>query len=84
IPEKSDREVVHQKILDELVLGDFREETRQIYYKICQKMHQQGAEGIILGCTEIPLLMSSIKESNFMLHSTTEIHCNAIVKAAIG
>ena len=83
IPEQSDREMVHQKIMDELVLGNFRQETCQLYYSICQKMQQQGAESIILGCTEIPLLMSSMKNSHLVLHSTTEIHCNAIVKAAV-
>ena len=83
IPEKSDREIIHQKIMDELVLGNFREETVQLYYSICQKLHLQGAESIILGCTEIPLLMANIKNSDFALHSTTKLHCNAIVKAAV-
>lgn len=82
-PDKTDREIIHQKIMDELVLGDFREETCQIYYNICKKMHRQGAESIILGCTEIPLLMSSLKDRSFALHSTTEIHCGEIVKAAV-
>ncbi|MGY0216262.1 aspartate/glutamate racemase family protein [Endozoicomonadaceae bacterium StTr2] len=83
IPEQPDREIVHQKIMDELVLGNFREETRQLYYNICQHMHRQGAESIILGCTEIPLLMANMKNSDLILHSTTELHCHAIVKAAV-
>ena len=83
VPEKLDREIIHNKIMNELVLGNFRDETCQLYYNICQKMHRQGAESIILGCTEIPLLMSSIKNSSFPLLSSTEIHCTAIVKAAV-
>lgn len=83
IPEKNDRELIHQKIMDELVLGNFKEETCKLYYSICEKMYDQGAESIILGCTEIPLLMESVKDSSFPLLSTTKIHCNAIVKAAV-
>ena len=82
IPEVSDRELVHQKIMGELVFGDFKEETRQQFLDVCWRLHRQGAQSIVLGCTEIPLLMSSTSVDEFELLSTTRIHCEAIINAA--
>ena len=82
IPDVPDRDLVHQKIMEELVLGNFREETRQQFLDVFRRLHLQGAQSIVLGCTEIPLLMSSTGVDEFELLSTTDIHCEAIVRAA--
>ncbi|SHF09583.1 aspartate/glutamate racemase family protein [Vibrio gazogenes] len=83
IPDYIDRETVHNRIIDELVLGEFTVDTQNCFIDICNRLHSNGAEGIIFGCTEIPLLMKGADQLPFPVFSTTEIHCRAIVEAAI-
>jgi aspartate racemase len=83
IPDPVDRAYIHETIMAELVFGTFAERTRHAFTDICAKLHHQGAQGIILGCTEIPLLMKGIDDLPFPLFSTTDIHCRAIVEAAL-
>lgn len=59
VPEKEDRNIVHSVIYNELVNGDIRDGSRNEYLRIIDKLTAAGAEGIILGCTEIPLLVTS-------------------------
>ncbi|MBW2138443.1 MAG: aspartate/glutamate racemase family protein [Deltaproteobacteria bacterium] len=57
IPSREDREIVHRVIYEELVLGIVRDESRGEYLRIIENLHEQGAEGIIEGCTEIVMLV---------------------------
>ena len=82
IPETEDREVVHRVIYDELVLGNIKTESREAYKKIINKMIAAGAQGIILGCTEIGLLVKD-EDSNVPLFDTTYIHAISAVELAL-
>lgn len=57
IPDDAGRKCVHDVIYDELVLGQVNEASRKEYVRIINRMAEQGAEGVILGCTEIMLLI---------------------------
>ena len=82
-PDETEKSFIHDTILDELVRNDFRDATRARYVDIIQDLHaQQGAEGAILGCTEIPLLVSD-DDVDVPVFSTTEIHCRAAIDAAL-
>jgi aspartate racemase len=82
VPEAEDREFIHQTIFEELGKGILKAETRQRYLEIMQKLEQRGAQGIILGCTEIPLL---IRQEDFVLpvFDTTRLHAEAGVEFAL-
>ena len=73
IPSSKDQELVHQIIVEELVCGKILEQSRAKYSEIIAKLVNQGAEGIILGCTEIPLL---VKQEDYAipLIDTATIH----------
>lgn len=78
IPDKEDREAVHQIIFEELCKGIILPESKDIYLRIIDKLQAQGAEGIILGCTEIPLLIKQ-EDSSIPLFDTTFLHAKAAV-----
>ena len=82
IPEQSERETVHQVIFDELCMGQTLEGSRQMYREIIQGLVDRGAEGIILGCTEIMLLISQ-DDSPVPLFDTTAIHVEAALELAL-
>lgn len=82
IPEKSDRDIVHRIIYKELVLGEIRDESRMEYLKIIDKLKDEGAEGVILGCTEIGLLIKQ-EDTKLPVFDTTEIHAKAAVELAL-
>ena len=82
IPEAEDREIVHRVIYDELVLGEIKDESREAYKHIIKKLITDGAQGVILGCTEIGLLVKD-KDSRVPLFDTTYIHAVAAVEYAI-
>ncbi|MBN1957366.1 MAG: amino acid racemase [Desulfuromonadales bacterium] len=73
IPEADDREYIHRVIFDELCRGQFTAAARDNYLKIIAKLRQQGAQGVILGCTEIPLLVRQ-EDSDLPLFNTTALH----------
>ena len=81
IPETEDREVAHRVIYDELVLGNIKSESREVYKKIIEKLIAAGAQGIILGCTEIGLLVKD-EDSSIPLFDTTYIHAVSAVEYA--
>ncbi len=83
VPEKEDRELVHRVIMDELSRGIVSRESRNAYWRVIDKLARQGAEGVILGCTEIPLLVQS-KPGRMPLFDTTAIHARAAVDLALG
>lgn len=82
IPDLKDRAFIHESIYKELAKGIFSIETKTRYTDIIQQLINDGAEGIILGCTEIPLL---IKQENSIVpvFDTTLIHATAAVNYAL-
>ncbi len=83
IPDVSDRTHIHEKIINELVFGIFTDETRTLFKQIIMKLQKSGAKGVILGCTEIPLLIKDVTYQAVPLFSTTAIHCQAIIEASL-
>lgn len=82
IPDPPDREIIHRVIYAELCLGIIREESHIQFIRIMEELVQQGAEGIILGCTEISLLIQP-DDSRVPLFDTTQIHATAAAKFAL-
>lgn len=83
IPDREDRAVIHRVIYDELCLGIVSEESRKEYQRIIAELASRGAEGVILGCTEIELLIAQ-EDSSIPVFATTAIHARAAVDAALG
>lgn len=82
VPNSEDQKIVHDIIYQELCLGKTFNNSRKKYLEIIDTLHQQGAQAVILGCTEIALL---VKQNNTKvpLYDTTEIHAAHAVKFAI-
>jgi len=79
VPDAEARRIVHQIIYQELCLGEVKDSSRVQYLKIMNQFVAQGAEGIILGCTEIAMLVKS-QHTNVALFDTTSIHAEAAVE----
>jgi aspartate racemase len=82
IPDEADRAFIHDTIYAELVEDVFTEETRQGYIRVIGGLASRGAGGVVLGCTEIPLLLPP-EDIAIPSFSTTELHCAAAVEMAI-
>lgn len=82
IPEAAERDYINNTIFEEFSKEIFTEEAKIKYRAIIDELVKQGAEGIILGCTEIPLLLEQ-KDFDLPLFNTTEIHAEAAVKFAL-
>lgn len=82
IPNKSDREIVHKIIYDELVQGKIRETSKKEYQRIINKAIKDGAQGVVLGCTEIPLLIKG-SDVAIPIFDTTKIHAESAVAFAL-
>lgn len=82
VPGADDRRVVHDVIYKELVAGDVRQESRMAYREIIARLVAEGAEAIILGCTEIMLLVTA-EDSAAPLFDTTTLHALAAVDRAL-
>ncbi len=82
VPEESDRKIVNDVIYNELCLGKVLDESRASYKRIIEDLIEQGAEGIILGCTEIGLLVKP-EDSKVPLFDTTLIHAIGAVNYAL-
>ena len=83
IPEDDEMEIVHRVIYDELCAGIIKPDSKQKYAAIIKRLIAAGAQGIILGCTEIGLLVKP-EDSSVALFDTTEIHAKAAVRYALG
>ena len=81
-PDAADQEIVHDIIYKELVQNMFTDASREIFLGIIEKLRLQGVQGVILGCTEIPLLIRQ-GDVDLPLFNTTEIHCEAAVAFAV-
>lgn len=82
-PDEEDRNFVDGVIWNELVHGKITEKAKQGYKGVIDKMVKNGAEGVILGCTEIPLLIKP-NDSPVKTYDTTTIHAKAILDYALG
>lgn len=82
VPSDEDRIQIHRIIYQELVHGKILKESRETYKQIIANLEQQGAEGVILGCTEIPLLISD-SDVNIPTFDTTTIHAEKAVEWAL-
>ena len=82
IPGESDRMIVHDIIYQELCFGVIKDESKQSYLRIIDQLSQQGAEAIILGCTEITLLISQ-EDCRVPLYDTTRLHAESAVDFAL-
>jgi len=83
IPDDAERDFIHYTIFEELGRSVLKPETKSFYLDVMHKLATQGAEGIIMGCTEIPLLISP-DDIDMPLFDTTQIHSKAAVEFALG
>jgi len=82
VPDKADRDIVHRVIYEELVQGKIVDASREEYKRIIASLIADGAQGIILGCTEIELLVKQA-DSSVPLFPTTHIHAATAVEFAL-
>jgi aspartate racemase len=82
IPDEEQRDLVHQVIYNELCLGRIEPSSRQEYIKIIESLKARGAEAVILGCTEIELLVKQ-SDSPLKVYPTTTIHAISAVEVAL-
>lgn len=82
VPDEQDRQSVHDIIYDELCLGEVRQSSKEEYQEIIRKLGEQGAQGVILGCTEIGLLVQQ-EDVALPVFDTTRIHAEAAVDRAL-
>jgi aspartate racemase len=83
VPEKEDREFIHRTIFSELFTATIIPETKKRYLTIMDGLARDGAQGIILGCTEIPILIRQ-EDTALPVFDTTEIHALAAVELSEG
>ncbi|WP_455463377.1 aspartate/glutamate racemase family protein [Candidatus Hodarchaeum mangrovi] len=81
IPNRTEREVIQQIIFSELVFGEVKDSSREKILNIIANLRSRGADGIVLGCTELPLLIQNIE--SLPLFNTTAIHAKAVVNLAL-
>ena len=82
VPDVAQRELVHRVIYDELCRGEVRDESRAAYLEIVASLAARGAQGVILGCTEIGLLIQQ-SDTPVRLYDTTVIHVEQVIEAAL-
>jgi aspartate racemase len=83
VPEKDDIEFIHTTIMRELLNNIILEKSKARFIRIMDDLANKGAEGIILGCTEIPMLIKP-SDTDLPVFNTLEIHCQAAVDFALG
>lgn len=82
VPNEEDREVIHSVIYSELCQGVVSTKSRERYLEVVDRLSSQGAQAVILGCTEIALLINQ-QHTDIPLYDTTKIHADYAVKWAI-
>lgn len=82
VPEQDDRAEVHRVIFDELVRDVVRPESRAVYQGVIDRLAARGAQGVILGCTEIELLITAA-DSSLPVFPTTRLHVDAAIRMAL-
>ena len=85
MPDKGDRELINYKLFTEIELGIFKNDTRELLTGIIAKMvKQQKIDSIILGCTELPLILKKTAYAGIPVLNTTRIHVSEIVNYCLG
>jgi aspartate racemase len=84
VPETQEQDIVDRIIFEELCRGKFTPSSKAIYLEIIDLLHARGAEGIILGCTEIPLLIAQADRPSLPMFDTTGLHVEAAFRMAVG
>lgn len=84
VPDEADRGLVHRVIYDELCRGEVSETSHAAYLDVIARLAGAGAEGVILGCTEIELLLPERDAGGVPLFPTTRLHVEAAVARALG
>jgi aspartate racemase len=82
VPNSEERQIVHDIIYNELCLGEIKETSKEQFKKVIENLVKNGADGVILGCTEIPLLIKQ-EDVKVLLFDTTKIHAEYAVDYAI-
>ena len=82
VPKKADRDYINKVIFEELCRGLIRDESRNNFKRIIEELTERGAEGIVLGCTEIPLLIDEMDVST-RIFDTTKIHADKALEFAV-
>ncbi|MGE7437737.1 aspartate/glutamate racemase family protein [Kitasatospora sp. NPDC001175] len=82
VPDRPDRVLVHDVIYDELTRGRIQDSSRREYARIIASLAEQGAEGVILGCTEIPLLIGPA-DTSVPLFDSTRLHIEHAIELAL-
>ena len=83
VPNTEQQVMVHEVIYQELCLGEINLDSKQKYLEVIQDLYNQGAQAVILGCTEITLLVQQ-KDTQVPLYDTTAIHAQSAVAVALG
>ena len=83
VPDEAGRTTVHDIIYDELVVGTIKDESRTAYQQVIDNLVAEGAQGVILGCTEIELLINKPEHSPVPTFPTTYLHAVAAVDWAL-
>jgi aspartate racemase len=83
VPDAGDRSYVNRVIYEELTAGQIRDESRAGFVAVIERLAERGAEGVVLGCTEIPLLVSE-SDAGLPLFDTAAIHAEAALVYALG
>jgi aspartate racemase len=83
VPELHDRQMVHDIIYQELCQGQIEAESREVYLAIIDRMREKKIEGVILGCTEIGMLLQP-QHTDIKLYDTTAIHAQQAADRALG
>jgi aspartate racemase len=81
LPEEQDMKIINEKLFTEIELGIFKDETRDLLIRIIEKMvRTRHIDGLILGCTEFPLILTEENYVGIPMLNTTQLHIDAIVK----
>jgi aspartate racemase len=84
VPAEGDRDLIHRVIFEELTLGIVDDDSRQEYLRIMRDLVARGAQGIVLGCTEIGLLVTPADIPGTVLYDTTALHVDRAVRISLG
>jgi len=82
IPPENDRKSIHGILYGELCFGEIKKESKDKFREVIGNLEARGAEGVILGCTEIPLIVKQ-KDYSIRLYDTTDLHARAAVDFAL-
>jgi aspartate racemase len=82
VPDKPERLFIHNTIMNELLKENYKPESKKRFLEIIKDLEQKGAQGIVLGCTEIPLLIKQA-DTHLPIFNTLKIHAKAAVNFAV-